>query len=217
MVVVLAFVAYLAWSAPGRSSSSSRAVPELGASLVGLAVVGVLGAAVNDQGIVGAATLVVLVGADRAGGPGRAGHEPTDVLFSHGCIHGVAGHPSAAAMSGNAVAPSISSRTMSAWPVWRAGLLHEVEQHPADVPRVEVVGEPRDALRDGHRLEQVGDPADDRLGLARDVVVAREHLGEGLVGSHPEVVGVVGRPGVGVGPDARPRCRSTRPRRRRRA
>ena len=43
---------------------------------------------------------------------------PPDVYwltpFSQGCIHGVTGQPSAAAMSGNAVAPSIDSRTMSA-------------------------------------------------------------------------------------------------------
>src|SRR5438034_8998035 len=39
---------------------------------------------------------------------------PTTVDGRHGCIHGDAGHPSAAAINGWKVAPSIDSRTTSA-------------------------------------------------------------------------------------------------------
>ena len=52
VVVVLAFVAYLAWSRARPLGQLLARVPELHASLVGLAVVGGLGAALNDQGIV---------------------------------------------------------------------------------------------------------------------------------------------------------------------
>ena len=67
---------------------------------------------------------------------------------------GVAGQPSAAAMSGNTVAPSTASRTMSAWPAWRAVSRDEVHEHPPYRPRVEVVGVPRHALRDRHRADR---------------------------------------------------------------
>ena len=89
-------------------------------------------------------------------------------------------------MSGNAVAPSIISRTMSAWPVAR-GLLDEVQQHPAHRPRVDVVGEPRHSLRNRHRLAQIGDARDRGLGLLRDLVVKAEDVGERLVRTEAEV------------------------------
>ena len=65
-------------------------------------------------------------GPGRGAGSGRCPRGPRAVgdgsrcarpqAGAHGVSHGVAGQPSAAAINGNAVAPSIDSRTMSAWP-----------------------------------------------------------------------------------------------------
>jgi len=61
VVVVLALVAYLAWSRERHLSGLLTRVPEMRASLVGFAVVAALGYALNDQGIViPAAMLAVL-------------------------------------------------------------------------------------------------------------------------------------------------------------
>ena len=76
--------------------------------------------------------------------------------FSHGCSQSVAGQPSAAAMSGNAVAPSIDfAHDVGVAGVAR-GLGDQVQQHPPHRPRVDVVGVPRDSLRDRHVLAEVG-------------------------------------------------------------
>ena len=80
------------------------------------------------------------------------------------------------------------------------GLGDQVQQHPPHRPGVDVVGVPRDSLRDGHVLAEVRDGSDDGLGLARDLVVEVEHLRERLVGLEAEVrlVVVLGRAPVAL-------------------
>ena len=62
LVVGLAFLAYLAFARAGHLRRLVEAVPAMRASLIGLAVLAVLGYALNDQGIViPAVMLAVLV------------------------------------------------------------------------------------------------------------------------------------------------------------
>ena len=49
--VVLAGIAYLIYRAPGRMRGLHERIPQLSAALVGLAIVTVLGTALNDSGI----------------------------------------------------------------------------------------------------------------------------------------------------------------------
>ncbi len=62
VIVVLGLVAYLAWSRDHHLRHLLAAVPEMRASLVGLAVVAGLGYALNDQGIVIPAAMLAILG-----------------------------------------------------------------------------------------------------------------------------------------------------------
>jgi drug/metabolite transporter (DMT)-like permease len=49
--IVVVLVAWLLWKAPERLRRLDRRIPQLRAAMIGLAIVGVLGFALNDTGI----------------------------------------------------------------------------------------------------------------------------------------------------------------------
>ena len=109
----------------------------------------------------------------------------------HGCSQSVAGQPSAPAISSNIVAPSIDFADDVGVSGVAADLLDEVEQHPANGPRLDVVGIPRHAL--GHRHVGVErGAAHDRCRLRGDIVHRLQGSGQRAVGGEAEPV-LVGR------------------------
>jgi hypothetical protein len=87
--IVLAGVAYIIWSAPGRLRALQERIPPMRWALVSLAVLAVLGFALNDSGIsipgvmTGVLTpvlIVILVRADRTAGATPAAVEMSEVV-----------------------------------------------------------------------------------------------------------------------------------------
>ena len=121
-----------------------------------------------------------------------------DPLTCSGCqgfSQSVAGHPSTAASSSKAVAPSIASRTMSACPAWRAVSSIRCRSTQRSDQASTSAGF-HGAGGTGHGVVE-GQTGDDLAGLGRHLVEEGEHVGQRLVLAQPEAV-LVGVLGVAV-------------------